>query len=157
MPPREMATLSLLLVAVPTGALFLPTELTLASKAVRTPLQVPLRTVPPLMAQGPKGSAKERGFYTRPSAAVERGGGFYVPGLEGYRWRLAVASVLSAALVLNRLLSPGEAAQSQLASEILGSVGCAFLLAQVPLAAAISHQSRINLAPEWRSPPSGPD
>ena len=98
------------------------------------------RTHPPQLFASPSppgadraAAAKERGFYARPSAAVERGGGFYVPGLEGYKWRLAVASVLTLALALNRALSPGEPAASQLVSEVLGASGCVFLLVQVVL------------------------
>ena len=30
-----------------------------------------------------------KGFYIRPSAAIERGGGFFVPGLEGTKLRVA--------------------------------------------------------------------
>ena len=33
-------------------------------------------------------SARERGIYSRPSAAIERGSGFFIPGLEGSRIRL---------------------------------------------------------------------
>ena len=41
---------------------------------------------------------------------MELGGGFFIPtsGLEGYKLRLAVALLLSAGLLLNRVLSPGE-------------------------------------------------
>lgn len=45
----------------------------------------------PLSAQTPDGnektntspSARERGIYARPSAAIEKGSGFFIPGLEG--------------------------------------------------------------------------
>ena len=42
----------------------------------------------------PPPKVKGSGYYVRPSAALERGGGFYVPGLEGDRLRLLVAVVL---------------------------------------------------------------
>lgn len=38
--------------------------------------------------------------YVRPSAAIERGSGFYVPGLEGEKIRLAVGTVLLGACLL---------------------------------------------------------
>ena len=40
-------------------------------------------------------SAKAKGVYARPSAAIERGSGFYVPGLEGPKVRLAVGAALT--------------------------------------------------------------
>ena len=84
-----------------------------------------------MMAAPPnKKSPKSSAYYRRPSAALERGGGFYVPGLEGSRLRVAVASILSVGLVLNRILSPGTPTSSQVASEVLGAVGIAFVFAQ---------------------------
>lgn len=71
------------------------------------------------------------GYYARPSAALEQGGGFYVPGFEGSKLRLASAILLSISLVLNRLLSPGESPPSMMGSEALGVVGIALLFAQV--------------------------
>ena len=77
----------------------------------------PPRAAPRLcdLPQRPRG--KSDGFYVRPSAAVEKGGAFFVPGLEGFRLKLLAASVLGLALVTNRLASPGEPASSQLVSE----------------------------------------
>ena len=54
----------------------------------------PLRVV--ASAGPPPYEEAKKGFYVRPSAAVERGGGFFIPGLEGYKLRLAVALLLSA-------------------------------------------------------------
>mmetsp|Transcript_50926 Transcript_50926/g.161016 ORF Transcript_50926/g.161016 Transcript_50926/m.161016 type:complete len:344 (+) Transcript_50926:24-1055(+) len=91
----------------------------------------PPRAAPRLcdLPQRPRG--KSDGFYVRPSAAVEKGGAFFVPGLEGFRLKLLAASVLGLALVANRLASPGEPASSQLVSEALGAAACAQLLLQV--------------------------
>lgn len=36
----------------------------------------------------PKTSKNMRSYYNRPSAAIERGGGFFVPGLQGFRYPL---------------------------------------------------------------------
>ena len=41
-----------------------------------------------------------KGFYIRPSAAIERGGGFFIPGLEGAKLRIALGGGL---LVLSGL------------------------------------------------------
>jgi hypothetical protein len=41
-----------------------------------------------------KKSSKSSGVYVRPSGAIERGSGFFIPGLEGPRVRLVVGSVL---------------------------------------------------------------
>ena len=39
-------------------------------------------------------SARERGIYARPSAAIERGSGFFIPGLEGSRIRLIFGMIV---------------------------------------------------------------
>lgn len=44
-----------------------------------------------------------KGFYLRPSAAIERGGGFFVPGLEGSKLRIAGGGFLLALVCLNHL------------------------------------------------------
>jgi hypothetical protein len=79
----------------------------------------------------PQPRDKNAGFYARPSAAVEKGGAFYVPGLEGYRLKLLASAVLLISLAANRVLSPGTPAGSQLVSEVLGAMACALLLVQV--------------------------
>lgn len=73
---------------------------------------------------------KQDGYYRRPSAALEQGGSFYVPGLEGTRLRTAGAVVLSVGLLLNRVLSPGEPVTSQYISEAFGVFGCLVVFAQ---------------------------
>lgn len=42
-----------------------------------------------------------KGFYRRPSAAIERGGGFFIPGLEGDRVRIAGGAGLLVLVALN--------------------------------------------------------
>ena len=42
----------------------------------------------------PKQMKNSGGVYVRPSAAIERGSGFFVPGLEGYKVRLFVGSIV---------------------------------------------------------------
>ena len=111
----------------PTSALQLPT------------LPVVHRASPPIM-MAKKPPPARPGYYARPSAAVEQGGGFYVPGLEGSRLRVVAAAVLSAALVFNRVLSPGEPASSQIVSEVLGAVGCAIIFVQSAAQQAIERE-----------------
>jgi hypothetical protein len=48
---------------------------------------------------------RKQGVYTRPSAAIERGSGFFVPGLEGAKVRLAVGTVLLFLAAVNHFLS----------------------------------------------------
>ena len=77
---------------------------------------------------------RDGAYYQRPSAALERGGNFYVPGLEGTRLRVAAATVLSVGLVANRLLSgDGPPPPSQSVSEALGALGCAIVFVQSAL------------------------
>jgi len=57
------------------------------------------------------------------------GGGFFIPGLEGYKLRLATAVVVLVLLALNRF--PGYAlSTSQGTSEIIGAGAAIILLAQ---------------------------
>jgi hypothetical protein len=44
---------------------------------------------------------KKQGVYSRPSAAIERGSGFFIPGLEGPKIRIAVGLLLLTATVGN--------------------------------------------------------
>lgn len=57
------------------------------------------------MALFEKRTGKVKGVYSRPSAAIERGSGFYIPGLEGYRVRILSGVVVLALSYLNSVLS----------------------------------------------------
>lgn len=97
-----------------------------------------MRHAPIIMASPPPPA--KSGYYKRPSAALEQGGSFYVPGLEGSRLRVGGAAVLAVGLVLNRVLSPGEPVSSQVVSEALGAIGCVIILVQSALQARIEAQ-----------------
>ena len=59
-------------------------------------------------------SGRERGIYSRPSAAIERGSGFFIPGLEGPRIRLLFGMTVLIADAANHLLvetQPGDIGQ----------------------------------------------
>jgi hypothetical protein len=60
---------------------------------------------------------KAVGVYSRPSAAIERGSGFYVPGLEGSRVRSLFGILVSALCYLNH----SSAGSQQLPTELPGS------------------------------------
>ena len=68
-----------------------------------------------LKSQPPKLGKKE-GVYVRPSAAIERGSGFFVPGLEGPKVRLASGIVLFCALVFIVTTSPAYYASNNFAN-----------------------------------------
>lgn len=68
-----------------------------------------------LEAQQPKLGKKE-GVYVRPSAAIERGSGFFVPGLEGAKVRLASGIVLLCALLFIVTNSPTSYAGNNFAN-----------------------------------------
>jgi hypothetical protein len=55
---------------------------------------------------------RQDGVYVRPSGAIERGSGFYVPGLEGPKVRLAFGGVLILVLLANHFLSPSSTTSS---------------------------------------------
>ncbi|CEM23848.1 unnamed protein product [Vitrella brassicaformis CCMP3155] len=70
-----------------------------------------------------------KGFYVRPSKALEVGGGFFVPGLEG--WRLPVAGGLffAVCLAVNHLASL-EVAIGQTITEAIGAIAVLTLILQ---------------------------
>lgn len=94
----------------------------------RPPVRTPARfdAFPIMLAK----RKKEDLLYRRPSAALEQGGSFFVPGLEGTKLRTGAAAVLSVGLLLNRILSPGEPVSSQYVSEALGVFSCLIVFAQ---------------------------
>lgn len=70
-----------------------------------------------------------KGYYRRPSRAIEKGGGFFVPGLEGERIRLLTSVALFAMFSLNRA---GQLVQTlpQIISEVTGLVMALVLFLQ---------------------------
>ncbi|KAL3785853.1 hypothetical protein ACHAW5_011222 [Stephanodiscus triporus] len=55
---------------------------------------VPLPPTTTTRSSSSSRSARDRGVYSRPSGAIERGSGFFVPGLEGSRVRLVFGLVV---------------------------------------------------------------
>ncbi|CAJ1945121.1 unnamed protein product [Cylindrotheca closterium] len=49
---------------------------------------------------------KSKGVYVRPSGAIEKGSGFFVPGLEGPKVRVVFGSVLLILTAINHITSP---------------------------------------------------
>ena len=72
---------------------------------------------------------ERKGFYVRPSAAIEKGGGFFIPGFEGWKLRGLISSVLGVLLVLNRG-GAYEPTPSQLVSEAIASTAVLLLVFQ---------------------------
>ena len=56
----------------------------------------------------PKKQGRAQGVYVRPSGAIEKGSGFFVPGLEGPKVRLVIGLVLLGATVINHFLLLGS-------------------------------------------------
>lgn len=55
---------------------------------------------------------KTKGVYSRPSAAIERGSGFYIPGLEGSRVRLLFGGTVLLLTYINHTLGMGDSNRS---------------------------------------------
>lgn len=70
-----------------------------------------------------------KGYYRRPSRAIEKGGGFYVPGLEGERIRIITAGALVLMFVANRA-GQTVATFPQVVSELTGIAVALLLFAQ---------------------------
>lgn len=75
-------------------------------------------------------TGRERGIYSRPSAAIERGSGFFIPGLEGPRIRLLFGMTVIIADAANHFLietRPGDVGQI-IAETTAGFYGIILLL-----------------------------
>ena len=70
------------------------------------PCQRSVRTV--LHAEKKSSGGRSKGVYVRPSGAIERGSGFFVPGLEGPRVRLVVGMVLLSLTFVNHFMISGS-------------------------------------------------
>ena len=60
-----------------------------------------------------------KGFYRRPSKAIEQGGGFFFPGLEGERIRIVTAFALLIALLVNQI-GQSFTTFNEVVSEVVG-------------------------------------
>jgi hypothetical protein len=71
---------------------------------------------------------RKEGVYTRPSGAIERGSGFYVPGLEGPKVRLVFGGLLLVVLAANHVISnPSTAVSSTSTSTSLSPQPAVFV------------------------------
>jgi len=76
-------------------------------------------------------SARDRGIYTRPSAAIERGSGFFIPGLEGSRIRFIFGITVLVADAANHVLVGGRTGDwGQTVAELISAFYGALLLLQ---------------------------
>mmetsp|Transcript_432 Transcript_432/g.780 ORF Transcript_432/g.780 Transcript_432/m.780 type:complete len:321 (-) Transcript_432:515-1477(-) len=67
-------------------------------------------------------------FYKRPSKAIERGGGFYVPGLRGYRLRIAVGALIGVLSLANLVACADSLSPIFLVSQFNACFGACALL-----------------------------
>jgi len=92
-------------------------------------------------------SARERGIYSRPSAAIERGSGFFIPGLEGSRIRLIFGITCLVADAANHYLvdsMPGDWGQS--VAEIIAALYGTLLVLQGSIEAGVERGAMQNEA-----------
>ena len=76
-----------------------------------------------------EGKRGMKGYYRRPSRAIEKGGGFFVPGLEGEKIRVLSAAVLVFMIASNRA-GVADATIAQVTSEVIGMVMAIILFVQ---------------------------
>jgi len=84
------------------------------------------------MAEGDRdmeGIRGMKGYYRRPSRAIEKGGGFFVPGLEGERIRVLAAAALLLMVASNRV-GVQVAPPSLVTSELIGIATAVVLFMQ---------------------------
>lgn len=75
---------------------------------------------------------KATGVYARPSAAIERGSGFFVPGLEGPKVRLVFGIILLSSTFVNHIL-PNQSSAGNTLSEGLAGFYSLFVLLQAAI------------------------
>ena len=105
----------------------------------------------------PKKIGKKEGVYVRPSGAIEKGSGFFVPGLEGPKVRLVIVVVLLGATAANHLLQGGVGSFGDEAKEqLLTSNFLSFSeTTAVVYSLLLLFQSAIEYAKEALPEPSG--
>jgi len=139
MPMTSRATYALLAVLFIGGAnsfMLKPTASGLAMMH-KAPLNEVSTRCTHLMHATPKETPSEaiarrgerKGFYVRPSAAIEKGGGFFIPGFEGWKLRGLIASVLVFLLFSNRA-GGYDPTPNQLVSEAIASTAVVSLIVQ---------------------------
>eukprot|EP00981_Chlorochromonas_danica_P000266 scaffold61_cov180-Ochromonas_danica.AAC.18 len=123
---------------------YLPTHHHSTSLQIKRSSGLTLSSQPPLQEQEeeePRGGQRQplvdrhggrRGYYVRPSAAIERGGGFFVPGLEGDKIRLASALLLLLLLLVNGIAGSNSPLSDihLVVSSAIGAMMASWLLAQ---------------------------
>lgn len=135
----SQATYALLTVLAIRGAssfMLKPTDSGLAMM-LKAPLNEVSTRCTHLMHATPKETQSEaiarrgerKGFYIRPSAAIEKGGGFFIPGFEGWKLRGLIASVLVFLLFSNRA-GGYDPTPYQLVSEAIASTAVVSLIVQ---------------------------
>lgn len=99
----------------------------------------PRRVVPAAATPPPAAPKVKSSYYKNPSKAIEKGGGFFIPGLQGPRLRVFVGVVTGALLGVNHAaLSPDAGYTASLAvSEFIATAaaGAVLLTAAVDIAA----------------------
>lgn len=104
------------------------------------------------MAKPPSPPSVKPAFYKNPSKAIEKGGGFFIPGLRGPRLRYFVFILASCLLALNHIASPSAHTTTQTTSEIFAAFS---LLAVLATAVADSvTQVLTTQSPESKGHPS---
>lgn len=81
------------------------------------------------MAKPPSPPPVKPVFYKNPSKAIEKGGGFFIPGLRGPRLRYFVSILASCLLALNHIASPAVHTSTQTISEIFAAFSSFAVLA----------------------------
>lgn len=108
-----------------------------------------------MQADGDQAPKVKSAFYKNPSRAIEKGGGFFIPGLRGPRLRFFVSAVSASLLALNHVLSPraysSVASVNTLAiseSVALLSITCVFATAVIDVYPAAMRSQPTERKPE---------
>ena len=135
MKPRDALLSSVLLSSMEGFTLVRPSCLDLPKNMRKSRCCVVSASKRETLEQARVRRGERKGYYIRPASAFERGGGFFIPGLEGWRLRFAISSIILLLLAAERSMVI-EGDTQQLLSEAIAATAAISLIIRTALETA---------------------
>ena len=135
MKPRDALLSSVLLSSMEGFTLLHPSCLGLPKNVRKSRCCVVSASKRETLEQARVRRGERKGYYIRPASAFERGGGFFIPGLEGWRLRFAISSIILLLLAAERSIVI-EGDTQQLLSEAIAATAAISLIIRTALETA---------------------